>query len=192
MNPTLDQQLHAMRSDLLRFARLQLRDSASAEDVVQETLIAALAGSERFASRSSLKTWVFSILRNKIIDVIRSRLREVPLSELADDEEGDEGLAEALFDRGGHWRPEAQPGRWCDPEDSFEQQQFWAVFEVCLDQLPEKTARVFSLRELLGFETDEICKETGISATNCWVVLHRARQALRVCLEQRWFMGVRA
>lgn len=192
MNPTLDQQLNAMRSDLLRFARLQLRDSASAEDVVQEALIAALAGSEGFASRSSLKTWVFSILRNKIVDVIRSRSREVPLSELADDEEGDERLAEALFDHGGHWRAEAQPGRWRDPEDSFEQQQFWAIFEICLDQLPEKTARVFSLRELLGFETDEICKETGISATNCWVVLHRARQALRVCLEQRWFMGVRA
>lgn len=183
--------LAELRPDLLRFARLQLRDAAAAEDAVQEVLLAALAGRARFENRSSRKTWVFSILRHKIIDTLRRRAREVPASALADDEAGDAALAETLFDRRGHWQPAAQPGRWSDPQDSLEQARFWAVFEACLDRLPEKTARVFSMREILGFDTEEICRETGISPSNCGVVLHRARLALRTCLEERWFAGPR-
>ena len=182
-------ELNALRPDLLRFARLQLRDAGAAEDAVQETMLAALLGSHTFESRSSYKTWLIAILRNKIIDIIRGQSREVAASSLADDEAGDDLLAESLFDRRGHWQPETQPGRWADPEASFEQQQFWAVFEACLDYLPAKTARVFMMREFLGFDTDEICKETGISSSNCWVVLHRARMGLRACLETRWFAG---
>lgn len=188
--------LAVLRPDLVRFARLQLRDAAAAEDAVQECLLAALGSKTPFENRSSLKTWVFGILRHKIIDLIRTRSREPSLDELigdgdaGSDDDAAERLAAGLFDQRGHWKSEARPGRWSDPEDSFEQQQFWAVFEACLDRLPEKTARVFAMRELLGFETEEICKETGISATNCWVVLHRARQALRVCLEVQWFAGM--
>ncbi|NJD36316.1 MAG: sigma-70 family RNA polymerase sigma factor [Betaproteobacteria bacterium] len=187
----LDRQreLNALRPDLLRFARLQLRDAGAAEDAVQETLLAALTGSQRFESRSSYKTWLNSILRNKIIDTIRRQSREQSVSSLADDEAGDDLLDDALFDRGGHWQDSAKPGRWADPEASFEQQQFWKVFEACLDHLPAKTARVFMMREILGLETEEICKETGISSSNCWVVLHRARLGLRTCLETNWFAG---
>ena len=190
----LDRQseLAALRPDLLRFARLQLRDAGAAEDAVQETLLAALVGSQHFESRSSYKTWLIAILRNKIIDIIRGQSREVSASSLADDEAGDDLLAESLFDRRSHWQPEARPGRWADPEASFEQRQFWIVFEACLDHLPEKTARIFMMREFLGFETEEICKETGISSSNCWVVLHRARTGLRTCLETRWFAGAGA
>ncbi len=182
-------ELNALRPDLLRFARLQLRDAGAAEDAVQETLLAALQGSHGFESRSSYKTWLIAILRNKIIDIIRAQSREVSASSLADDDAGDDLLSESLFDQRGHWQPEAQPGRWGDPQDSFEQQQFWRVFEACLDHLPEKTARVFMMREILGLETEEICKETGISSSNCWVVLHRARSGLRICLETEWFAG---
>jgi RNA polymerase sigma-70 factor (ECF subfamily) len=182
-------ELNALRPDLLRFARLQLRDTGAAEDAVQEAMLAALTGSHRFESRSSYKTWLIAILRNKIIDTIRAQRREVSASSLADDEAGDDMLSESLFDQRGHWQPEAKPGRWADPEASFEQQQFWKVFEACLDHLPEKTARVFMMREILGLETGEICKETGISSSNCWVVLHRARSGLRICLETKWFAG---
>lgn len=182
-------ELNALRPDLLRFARLQLRDTGAAEDAVQEAMLAALTGSHRFESRSSYKTWLIAILRNKIIDTIRAQRREVSASSLADDEAGDDMLSESLFDQRGHWQPEAKPGRWADPEASFEQQQFWKVFEACLDHLPEKTARVFMMREILGLETGEICKETGISSSNCWVVLHRARLGLRICLETKWFAG---
>lgn len=184
-------ELNALRPDLLRFARLQLRDAGAAEDAVQETLLAALTGSHRFESRSSYKTWLISILRNKIIDIIRSQSREVSATSLSDDEAGDDQLAESLFDRRGHWKETARPGRWADPEASFEQQQFWRVFEACLDHLPEKTARIFMMREFLGFETEEICKEAGISSSNCWVVLHRARTGLRACLEDSWFAGAK-
>lgn len=192
MDPDRQAELNALRPDLLRFARLQLRDSGAAEDAVQETLLAALSGSQNFENRSSYKTWLISILRNKIIDIIRSQNREPALSTLADDEEGDALLDEAQFDPRGHWQPAARPARWADPEASFEQQQFWMVFEACLDHLPAKTARVFMMREFLGLDTGEICKETGISSSNCWVVLHRARMGLRACLETRWFAGAGA
>ena len=192
MDPDRQNELNALRPDLLRFARLQLRDAGAAEDAVQETLLAALTGSHSFESRSSYKTWLISILRNKIIDIIRDQGREVSASSLADDEAGDEQLADTLFDRRGHWQAEARPGRWADPEASFEQKQFWAVFEACLDHLPAKAARIFMMREFLGLDTDEICKETGMSTSNCWVVLHRARQGLRTCLETRWFAGAGA
>lgn len=187
--PPFADDLMALRGDLLRFARLQLRDTASAEDAVQETLIAALAGASRFENRASLKSWVFAILRHKIVDLIRVRAREIAVSSLADDETGDETLYADLFDRHGHWQPDTAPGRWHDPEESFEQQQFWVVFEACLDHLPEKTARVFMMREFLGLDTDEICRETAISLSNCWVLLHRARMGLRLCLERKWFAG---
>ena len=192
MDPDRQNELNALRPDLLRFARLQLRDAGAAEDAVQETLLAALTGSHSFESRSSYKTWLISILRNKIIDIIRDQGREVSASSLADDEAGDEQLADTLFDRRGHWQAEARPARWADPEASFEQKQFWAVFEACLDRLPAKAARVFMMREFLGLETEEICKETGMSTSNCWVVLHRARQGLRTCLDTRWFAGAGA
>ncbi|MCF8200289.1 MAG: sigma-70 family RNA polymerase sigma factor [Sulfuritalea sp.] len=189
----LDRQkeLNALRPDLLRFAHLQLRDSGAAEDAVQETMLAALVGNHRFENRSSYKTWLISILRNKIIDIIRSQSREVTASSLSDDETGDD-LVDSLFDQRGHWQETARPGRWADPENSFEQQQFWQVFEACLDHLPERTARIFMMREFLGLDTDEICKEASISTSNCWVVLHRARMSLRTCLETKWFAGEEA
>lgn len=187
MEPDRHAELNALRPDLLRFARLQLRDAGAAEDAVQETMVAALAGGHRFESRSSYKTWLISILRNKIIDIIRSQGRERPVSSLQTGEDDDAPLDETLFAADGHWTSQAAPSRWADPEASFEQQQFWRIFEACLDHLPAKTARVFMMREFLGFETPEICKETGVTASNCWVLLHRARLALRRCLETEWF-----
>ena len=92
-----------------------------------------------------------------------------------------------MFNRKGFWRPDEHPDDWGNPESAFAQHQFWAVFEVCLTQLPENTARVFMMREFLGFDTAEICRELGISTSNCHVILHRARMGLRLCLDQRWF-----
>ncbi len=80
-----------------------------------------------------------------------------------------------------------RPAAWADPQASLEQKRFREVFEVCISGLPEKPARVFGMRELLGMETEEICKELGLSTSNCWVLLHRARLGLRDCLSRRWF-----
>ena len=189
MNPAdeLAPQLAHFRPDLLRFARLQLRDDQLAEDVVQETMIAALAGRRDFAGRAALKTWVFSILKHKIIDAIRSRERTVNLSALSGEEEEFEEAFERLFKANGHWKRDNRPGDWGDPEETLRQAQFWQVFDACLNHLPENTARVFMMRELLEFEVDEICTELQISSSNCYVILHRARNNLRVCLERSWF-----
>ena len=175
----------ARRPDLVRFAALQLRDPALAEDVVQETLIAAMQGAAEFGDRSSVKTWVYSILKHKIIDALRTRRREVPISQLGAADADDD--FEGLFDHRGFWATEHRPHRWADPEDSLEQQQFWQVFEVCLDHLPERTSRIFMMRELLGLEVAEICQELAIATSNCWVILHRARMGLRHCLDETWF-----
>lgn len=182
-----EEELRAIRADLLRFARLQLRDVALAEDAVQDTCLAALAGVDKFASRSSFRTWIFAILRNKIIDAIRLRVRE---GTLPDGEIGEcDDLESEFFDADGHWWRGAAPMSWVDPARSFEQDRFWMTFEACLEALPEKTGRVFMMREFLGFETAEICSALGLSSSNCWTILHRARLGLRACLEQQWFAG---
>lgn len=166
------------RPYLLRYARLQLRDGHAAEDAVQETLLAALAGEAGFAGRSNLRTWLTGILKHKIIDALRRLAREAPLPE-------EEGETDALFDGRGHWRE--PPGPWQDPDASLQQKQFLAALERCLAGLPQKTARAFMMREHLGLETGEICKELGVTPTHCWVLLYRARMALRECLQQSWF-----
>src|SRR5678815_3659620 len=160
------------RPYLLRYAILQLRDPHAAEDAVQETLVAALAGEASFAGRSNLRTWLTGILKHKIIDAIRRRSRDPePLADVTE--------LDALFDETGHWHE--PPADW--PENSLEQKQFLAVLEKCLEGLPAKTAQAFMMREHLGFETDEICKELAVTPTHVQVLLYRARMALRECLE---------
>ena len=165
------------RAYLLRYATLQLRDAHAAEDAVQETLLAALAGEASFAGRSNLRTWLTGILKHKIIDAIRRMSRETTS---ASEEEFD-----ALFDERGHWIE--MPPAWPDPDASLTQKQFFAALEECLAKLPAKTSRAFMMREHMGFETGDICKELAITPTHCWVLLHRARLALRLCLETNWF-----
>ena len=182
---SLVDELAPLRRDMLKFARLQLRDDAAAEDAVQESLAAALSGQKQFNNLAQIKTWVFAILKNKIVDIIRERVRS-PGTAIAVDEIPEDAYDD-LFNEKGYWQEDARPSSWGDPESSFSSQQFWQIFEICLTRLPENTARVFMMREMLGFETEEICKELAISSTNCWVVLHRARMGLRLCLDERWF-----
>lgn len=177
--------LTALRPCLLRFARLQLREDAAAEDAVQEALLAATLHASQFQGAAAAATWVFAILRNKIIDEFRRRSR-LPLADV--DIEQEQGLEEVLddqFDGHGHWA--TPPAAWMNPEASLEQKRFWEVFDLCIEALPVKPARVFGMRELMGMETEEICKELDISSSNCWVLLHRARLGLRDCLSRRWF-----
>lgn len=174
-----------LRPRLVRFAHLQLRDVSAAEDAVQEALLAAIERAHQFQGAAAAATWVFAILKNKIIDEFRRRSRQ-PMTDVAIEQE--QGLEESLdeqFDHRGHWV--SRPAAWADPEASLEQKHFWEVFEICIAGLPEKPARVFGMRELLGMETGEICKELGLSTSNCWVLLHRARLGLRDCLSRRWF-----
>jgi RNA polymerase sigma-70 factor (ECF subfamily) len=175
-------QVERERPYLVRFAALQLRDRDAVEDVVQETLLAALAGEASFGGRSNLRTWLTGILKHKIIDAIRRARRESTLGAGADEEAPE---IDALFRPDGHWVE--HPAAWSDPDAALTQKQFFDVLEDCLGRLPKKTARVFLMREHLGAETAEICKELDITSTHCWVLLHRARLALQLCLDRRWF-----
>ena len=170
------------RAYLLRYASLQLRDPHAAEDAVQETLVAALAGEASFAGRSNLRTWLTGILKHKVIDAIRRQAREPVVSAEADEELAD---FDDLFTERGHWNE--RPAAWGDPDGALEQAQFFRALEMCLERLPSRTARVFMMREHMGFATAEICKELDITPTHCWVLLYRARMTLRECLQQTWF-----
>ncbi|WP_158899945.1 sigma-70 family RNA polymerase sigma factor [Burkholderia sp. L27(2015)] len=182
-------QYEALRLQLVKFARIQLRQDASVEDVVQETLVALLEHPERFAGQSSLKTYAIGILKHKIVDVLRRGKREVALHG-QDDAEGDSTSADmaefdAMFDETGHFRE--APRSWGDPNATYEQKQFFEILELCIERLPAKVAQIFMMREWLGLETEEICKELGVTSTNAWVMLYRARMRLRECLQLNWF-----
>ena len=175
--------LEAHRQTLFRFAMLQLRNRTVAEDCVQETMMAAIQGAERFAGGSSVRTWLIGILKHKVIDHFRKAAREQPLDR-GDDESSAEDL-DALFREDGHYVDE--PAEWINPEQALSQSKFFEVLERCLEGLPKNTARVFMMREVMGSETGEICSELAITPNHCWVLLYRARMVLRTCLEQRWF-----
>lgn len=182
--------LESERPYLLRVALLRLRDRHLAEDAVQETLVAALRALPDFGARSSLRTWLVAILRNKINDLLACRGRWVLACELAGDA-GDDAAAEQFFDDAGHWSQAMAAGSWGRPEPAMQQREFWQIFQRCLDELPPRSAEVFQARELLGESVAEICARLGISESNCAVLLHRARLRLRASLEQRWFAGKR-
>jgi RNA polymerase sigma-70 factor (ECF subfamily) len=174
-------EVEALRPQLLRFARHQLRNDAWAEDAVSETLLAALEKPQSFGGLSQLKTWLVGILKHKVIDQLRRHAREASLS--TDDDDAD--LDELLFRQDGHWRE--APKEWGDPEHSLRERQFFDVLEACVQRLPPTQGRVFMMREWLELDADEICKELSITSTNLWVLLHRARLRLRECLQQGWF-----
>lgn len=182
---TFAAQVQALRTDLLRFARLQLRNDGWAEDVVSETVLAALERPQAFSGRSQLKTWLVGILKHKVVDHLRRHARECTLDG-SDDGDGQAwNWEEDLFAADGHHRD--VPAEWSDPQSVLHERQFLAVLEACVDGMPANLGRVFLMREWLELETEHICKELSITPTNLWVMLHRARLRLRECLQVRWF-----
>jgi RNA polymerase sigma-70 factor, ECF subfamily len=179
----LTAQFDAHRGYLLRVARLQLRNEEQAEDVVQDTLVAALQGAAGYSGKSSVKTWLTGILKHKIVDAIRRKTSHPELTTLHEESQIDD--FDALFDETGHW--DNPPASWGNPEADLERGEFFDMVQFCLEKLPPNTARVFMMREVMDLETDEICKELSITSTNLWVMMYRARLSLRECLEQRWF-----
>lgn len=180
-----DEHIAALRPKLVAFARLQLRDNTAAEDTVQDTLVTALEKHDAFGGRSAFETWVFGILKNKILERFRRQGRFVAWQ--SDDQSDDDAL-ENLFQENGRWQATKRPTPWGDPDQVLENTAFWKVLDACLVALPENTARVFTMRELMELSTQEICNVLDISESNCWVILHRARLKLRDCIEKSWFL----
>jgi len=168
---------------LFRYAAARVRDPAVAEELVQETFLAALRARGEFAGRSSEQTWLVSILRRKIVDFFRGRAK----GEAATSSDEGDWFSELYFDRTGHWKQ--TPPHW-GPEaaGALEQSEFWRVLDDCLAKLPGPMGAAFCLRELEQVDTGGICKILGMTASNLWTQLHRARMLLRTCLERNWFV----
>ena len=172
---------------LFKFAMARLRDEAKAEDAVQETFLAALKGGRNFQGRSTERSWLTGILKNKIYDQFRKASRETSFTDLEfyGDEESDRFVNEGLG-KGG-WIHELGPQEWVAAGESLDRELFWKTYRDCAGKLPEKVATVFNLREVDGLDGKEVCALLNISESNLWVMLHRARMALRHCLETNWF-----
>ncbi|HDZ22145.1 MAG TPA: sigma-70 family RNA polymerase sigma factor [Phycisphaerae bacterium] len=166
---------------LFRYALLKVRNSEAAEDLVQETFLAAMQSRESFRGASALRTWLIGILRHKIVDRLRRSARQRTMNGDVDD-----NLVDGWFDRKGRWI--TRPERWqMDPPRLLENREFWQIFQTCLEALPERIGEVFSLRVMTEIDSEEVCKLLDVSSTNLCVMLHRARARLRACLEANWF-----
>ena len=166
---------------LYHFALLRVKDPVIAEDLVQETFLAALRGRENFQGRSSFKSWLVAILKHKIVDHIRKSVKEKVLENF--DSIADH--VETTFDDQGKWK--FRPQIWTvNPAKFYHQKEFMGILYRCLAQLRGRQAEVFMLREIDGLSTEEICNELNITATNSWVMLYRARMGLRRCMEDNW------
>ena len=179
------EQLAEHRGYLMKVARLELRDEHLAEDCVSDVLTQAYEHRDKFRGESSLRTWLTSILRNRIIDLLRKQWREQPLDEAPGEQEFDN-----LFDDTGHYAE--MPSAVRDPSELCQQDGFLAAVQRCVDRLPKRIGQVFVLREVFGSDTKELCKDLGLTASNVWVQLYRARMMLRTCLEKTGFGNARA
>ena len=167
---------------LYSFALFRVQNQAAAEDLVQETFVAALQNLRNYKGHASERTWLTAILKNKIIDYLRKQSREQP----TDDIERFLNMSEDLFNAAGKWV--SGPGKWSfSPSILYDKKEFWQALRRCLELLPKRMAQAFILREMDGMSHEEICKVLGISSSNSWVVLYRARMGLKKCLGTSWF-----
>jgi len=183
-----DQWVAVHADTLYRYAVSRVGDPSVAEDLVQDSLLAALEGRRSFRGDSQERTWLIGILRHKVVDHFRAvgRRRETPLPLSGDDD----SAADALFDGKGRWR--SPPRTWeLDGGQLLERREFWQVFHDCLRGLPDRPREAFTLRVVDQRNAGEVCGILGMTATNLWVALHRARTGLRQCLEGRWFTDTR-
>jgi len=173
---------------LYRVAMSRVHDRWVAEDVVQETFLAAIRGSGNFEGRSSERTWLVGILKRKVVDHFRTVFRETP-SDPHEDGVDIEMLDHQTTGRYiGHWHVVDGPADWGpDPSKALEDKEFWSMLDHCLGNLPPRLAAVFTLYEVEEISTADICRDLGITPTNLWVMLHRARKQLRHCVERNWF-----
>jgi len=182
--PDPEQWLEEYGDHLHGYAMFRTGDPNAVEDLVQDTLLAGCKAWDRFEGRSTVKTWLTAILNRKIIDYYRKRGRErkwlVPYEE--SDDEGSEFTAE------GRILPEYGAKKWSAmPDKLAEDSDFWVVLQGCVDKLPHPQREIFVSREIDERTTEEISETHDVTPNHLWVIIHRARKALRKCLEVHWF-----
>ena len=176
---------------VFRYAVVRLRDDSIAEDVVQETLLAAIQSITSYSGKATERTWLTSILKHKIIDHFRKSVREVPIDESDTDISGLDKFFERDDEWTGHWNNDLQPYDWnMSPEAALQENEFFKVLQNCMSRLPARVAGVFALREMDGLDSSEICEALCLTASNFWVMMHRARMSLRRCMESNWFKKI--
>jgi RNA polymerase sigma-70 factor (ECF subfamily) len=167
---------------LYRYAYVRTGNASAAEELVQETIVAGYKARESYDGRVAERYWLRGILRHKIVDFLRRTARETTVAPSEDDEAIEDSLLFKAFGL-----PERSPDPWqFDPHKAYAKQEFWTIFYKCLAELGDRVGAVFSLRELEGRSTEEICKDLDISPNNMWVMMHRARGQLKACLEANW------
>jgi len=173
---------------LYRYALMRVREAALAEDLLQETLLAAVGSYQTHAGRSSERTWLVGIMKHKVIDHFRRVARNAQFQLTPEDNLSDiEGFEKSGPWRG-HWREDRAPTSWLVvASQCLESREFWETFDRCLSQLPPQVATAFTLREIDGLTTTEICEILNVTPNNLWVLLHRGRHKLRDLLEVEWF-----
>lgn len=171
------------RGAMLRFARLHLQPREDAEDAVQDALAAALSADAEVVAQAGPKRYLFGILKHKITDRLRMKYRpEVSYAEAFHDD-----LDDVLFNARGHWAEGVAPSTWAAPEARLQTEQFFVVVDLCVHRLPPKPARVFSMKEFLECEAEEICGTLGLTRADYWQCMSRARKQIQLCLNERWF-----
>lgn len=183
--PVWPEELAAHRRFLLGLARLQLGHGGEADDVVQDTLLAAAEGAGGFSGGVPLRAWLTGILRHKIVDVLRLRGRMQPLVVVDADGDEDSGIAERGFDAAGRWDTATFEHTQC-PQSHASQRQLLEMLELCLHALPPRSAQLVLMREYLGMSTDEIVVQAAVTPGHLRVLLHRARLRLRECVVRGW------
>ncbi len=167
---------------LYRFALPRVNDKEVAKDLVQETFLAAWRNYDNYKGEISEKNWLFTILKNKIIDYYRKASTRLTES-LSGADDGD-----SFFDEDSHWAKRAYPQDWnIDYNQPIERKEFYEVLNKCRQKLKDIQNAVFTMKYLDGLDSEQICKELNLTASNYWVLIHRAKLQLRSCLEKNWF-----
>ncbi len=166
---------------LFNYTIVRVKDRETAEDLVQETFLAGLKSMENFKGEASERTWLISILKRKIIDYYRKINSKKGQAEVRVNYSGD-GESE------GDWLEERVADNFdMNAEDSMQNEELGLAIEDCIMKLPEKQAKIFRMKTILGYDTETICNELNITPSNLWVIIHRARTALMSCMEENWY-----
>ena len=166
--------------ELLSWTVRKISNTENAKDIVQDTFLAVAKGIDKFQEDSNPKTWIYSILNNKISDYYRKKYRQ--------DTKVDYDMFSAFFTDSGEWNSENQPQTWQNEDKNLlDDLEFIEILEYCKEHLPNKFNAVINMKYYSDKKPKEICKELNISTTNMWQMMHRAKLKLRDCIETAWF-----